>query len=63
MTTFTVVSASVYEMQDMADYGLTVEAAFTTREQAEAHAGAMNDEQGHSYLFWVLTAEELAAVA
>lgn len=54
MTTFTVVSASHADMENLPDYDVTTEATFASRELAEAHADALNDEQGHSYLFWVL---------
>jgi hypothetical protein len=61
MPAFTVVSASHADMENLPDYDLTVEAGFATRNQAEAKAEALAEKEGHSYAFWVLTAEELAA--
>jgi len=52
--TYTVVSASHADMENLPDYDVTTEATFASCELAEAHADALNDEQGHSYLFWVL---------
>lgn len=61
MPAFTVVSASHADMENLFDYDLNIEAGFATRDQAEAKAEALNQEEGHSYAFWVLTADELAA--
>lgn len=64
MTTFTVVTASTADMENLTDYTVTVEAeGFTSREAAEAHAEQLEDAEGGSYHFWVLTAAELAAIA
>lgn len=54
MATFTVVSASHADMENLPDYDVTTEATFASRQLAEAYADALSDEQGHSYLFWVL---------
>lgn len=59
--TYTVVSASHADMENLPDYDLTNEGAFLTRTEAEASAAALDAEQGHTYAFWVLTAEELLA--
>jgi len=62
--TFTVVSASHADMENLPDYDLTVKAkGFASREAAESRAAQLEDAEGHSYAFWVLTDAELAAVA
>ncbi len=60
--TYTVVSASHADMENLPDYDLCNEGIFTTREAAEAQAEALNADQGHTYSFWVLTHKELLAL-
>ena len=63
MAAFTVFSAAHSDMENLPEYEITMEAAFPTAELAESHASHLNDTKGHTYLFWVLTAEELATAA
>ena len=63
MAAFTVFSAAHTDMENLPEYEITMEATFPTSELAESHAKSLNNTEGHSYLFWVLTAEELAAAA
>jgi hypothetical protein len=59
---FVVAAASHDEMECCSDYSVTIEAGFGTRAAAEAEADRLNTAEGHTWHFWVLTAEESRAV-
>ena len=57
-----VVAVAAHDDMECCDYTVSIEASFNTRMDAEAAAHRLNDSEGHTWHFWVLTAAEAQGI-